>query len=275
MNTLKAQIFNKFVDEIKFAEKYKNSIFSSKDSFLENIDIICDALENKTLLTDVYEMQVKRTIFDNAIPSESLKLVWFVSSKEDNLELFQWACDGLGWLKGSEKTIAANCLKDDLKQYQPEKIIKFLLDTQENKDVQFIAHLMSPILLYFVEGKEKKIQHKLVGKSMFISNNIETYEFLKQTQDEQLFNKIMKKHMKNFAFYKGNIILQKSNEDREIKFYSHFFDESNDLDKLEKIKNLKEMNLHNIANYISSYDLNKSLQESLIEKDTPRRKIKI
>ena len=276
MNTLKDIISTKFANEIKFAQQYKNSVFSSKDSFLENIDIICDVIDNKTPITDAYENAVKRTIFDNASPSSSLKLVWFVCAYEDNLDLFKWACDGLWWLKGAEKNMAIDSLKEHIKEYKPQQITQWLIGkTHEDKDIRSVSLNLSPYLLYAVEHKEKKLQHQLVGRDIFITNSIETYEFLKQTQDEHLFNKIMKKHFQAFKFYKNNIILKKSDADKETKFFAHYFDENNPADITEKIKNFREMKFDNIADYISSYTVNKTLEKSLGSKDSPKRKIKI
>ena len=273
MNTLKEAILIEFAKEIIIYKQYKNSSLSDDDNFLENISIICDALENKKDINEVYSNESKRAIFDKGIPCKSSKMIWFVCAHEDNIELFKWACNGLGWLKGSEKNRAILPLQDYVKEYKPEQIIHWLLDkNHENKDIPYVARTISPYLLYAVEGREKKLQHQLVSRGILTTNSQDTYDFLKQTQDEHLFNKVMKKHFKTFHFYLDNVILKQSNADREIKFFSHYFD---NLDASEKIETFRTMKFDNIADYISSYHLNKNLEESLSLKNSTKKKIKI
>ena len=273
MNTLKEAILIEFAKEIIIYKQYKNSSLSDDDNFLENISIICDALENKKDINEVYSNESKRAIFDKGIPCKSSRMIWFVCAHEDNIELFKWACNGLGWLKGSEKNRAILPLQDYVKEYKPEQIIHWLLDkNHENKDIPYVARTISPYLLYAVEGREKKLQHQLVSRGILTTNSQDTYDFLKQTQDEHLFNKVMKKHFKTFHFYLDNVILKQSNADREIKFFSHYFD---NLDASEKIETFRTMKFDNIADYISSYGLNKNLEESLSPKKFLNIKIKI
>ena len=269
MNELRKILNNKFAKEIAVYESNANKILDNND-FVENINMLCNILESEKNLEENFPTEKKRTIFVNMYPNISLKMLWFAAISQDNLEIYKFTYDGLKWKKGFEIRKAIECQEIYLEEFKPPIISNWLVN-DNHFDASKVAFSLGSSLLYCFEKSTKRNLHQLVNCRMDSTNSEKIYDFLKYTENKDLFHKIMKNNMKNFGIFGNNIILKQSNLQNQEKFYSWLYKNT----KVEKIDTAIESFKKFEYNNIASYFLQKKISENLPEIKQPPKKFKI
>lgn len=267
MTKLKQVLIQKFE---KIISQNNIKTFFNDDDLIENIDILSDIIDEKKNLADNFSTERKRKIFDNMFPSLSLKMLWFASISQDNLEIYKFTCDGLKWKKGGEVIKAIECQEIYFDEFRPPIISNWLINDKDF-EASKVAQNLGSSLLYSFEKSTKKDLHQLVNSRLGSTNSAKIYEFLKNTENKDLFNKIMRKQMKNFEIRSNNIILKLSNLENKVKFYEWFYENT----EPEKIQHMTDTLRKNGFNHISNYFFQKNLSENLSENISQSKKLKI
>lgn len=218
---------------------------------------------------NVLPIEVTRNIFDKALVDPQLNALWFMACKQDNVALYEFIIRGIQWKRGSEKSSAYQSQKKFIHEFKPQKITHWFFSNHKT-----YGGLMSSAGSSFLKMVEnnKKMAHSLISSSAFSTNTQEVYNYLKETDNSYMFDKIMKKNLKHFN-NKNNVILSCALKEENFEFYEKIqvFFEKQPLEAKGQLSKTWGIHFFPIMKFIENSQLNKNLQNNLIDKDKAKK----
>lgn len=251
-------IIDRFQKEIKG----ENFFSSNKEYINQFINTICSS---NAPYDNMFDKDETRNLFDKGLVNIYFKIVAFVAISKDDTDLYAYLIDNMKWKKGSEITAAYDAQSLYIQEFKPKNITQWFFNN--HKKYSGMMSILGVHFLYCVENESKAITHKITNSSAFSTNSPDVYNFLAQTKNMDLFEKIMKKHMRIFGSYTENIIFKKIDQNKRYDMlaliYEFFVKPKNKLEIIQYIDSLHKTSHSNIAIFFKSTYFKNELEQNL------------